>query len=69
MIDDFDHGGSCLSHLIKIWADKWAAKGEIKGGMIPLNHERLYITSNYRPCDLFEEPTLLEAIERRFDVY
>lgn len=71
LIDDFDKGGQCLAHHIKIWADKWKCTGEIKGGTIPLNFSRLYITSNYRPCDIFgtEDGELLKAIERRFQVH
>jgi len=47
LIADFDKGGVCLSHYLKIWADKWACTGEIKGATIPLNYKKLYITSNY----------------------
>lgn len=53
LIDDFDRGGACLAHYLKIWADKWKCTGEVKGATVPLNFERLYITSNYRPADIF----------------
>lgn len=69
LLDDFDKLGSCLSHYLKIWADKWACTGEIKGGTIPLNFERLFITSNYHPKEIFtEDSELLQAIERRFKI-
>lgn len=61
----------CLSHYLKIWADRWACTGEIKGATVPLNFKRFYITSNYRINELFgEDPVLEEAIKRRFkEVY
>lgn len=55
LIDDFDKQGVCLAHYLKIWSDKWKCTGEIKGATIPLNFKRLYITSNYRIEELFNE--------------
>lgn len=72
LIDDFDKQGTCLSHYLKIWADRYACTGEIKGGQIPLVYERLYITSNYSIDDLFpahEDEYLNDAIKRRFKVH
>jgi hypothetical protein len=69
LLDDFDKGGICLGHYLKIWTDKWACNGEIKGSTIPLNHDRFYITSNYSPDTLFnEDEELLTAIKRRFKI-
>jgi hypothetical protein len=70
LLDDFDKHGACLSHYLKIWADKWACTGEIKGCTIPLNYQRFYITSNYQPHELFgdQDPDLLDAITRRFKI-
>jgi len=69
LIDDFDKKGECLSHYLKIWSDKWACTGEIKGASIPLNYKTLYITSNYHPREIFDEKDedLLSAITRRFE--
>lgn len=69
MLDDFDKGGVCLGHYLKIWADKYACTGEVKGATVPLNHEKFIITSNYTPAQLWpEEPEMLEAITRRFEL-
>lgn len=69
LIDDFDKGGRCLGHYLKIWADRWKCTGEFKGGTIPLQYRRFYITSNYHPDQIWCEEgdeVLLEAITRRF---
>lgn len=66
LLDDFDKGGECLGHHIKIWADKWKAYGEIKGSMVALKHTKFIVTSNYLPQDIWADSTMLEAIQRRF---
>jgi len=67
VLDDFDKLGTCLGHYIKIWADSWACTGEIKGGMVNLQHDKFIITSNYMPGDIWtEDDNMLLAIERRF---
>lgn len=69
VLDDLDKGGSCLGHYLKIWADKWSCTGEVKGGTVPLRHEKFIITSNYLPSDLWsDDDEMLRAIERRFEV-
>lgn len=68
LIDDFDKGGICLSHHLKLWADRYGCTGEIKGGTVQLAHKRLVITSNYRIRELWpDDPVLCEALERRFE--
>ena len=49
ILDDFDKGGACLGHYLKIWTDRYACTGETKGGQIPLNYDKFIITSNYTP--------------------
>lgn len=66
LLDDLDHNGKGLSHYFKIWPDKWACTGEIKGGTVNLRHKRFVVTSNYRPFQLWDDPVLVAAIERRF---
>lgn len=68
ILDDLD--SDCLSHYLKIWADKWACHGEIKGSTVPLNYKHLIVTSNFTIQQLFEKlPAVsIEAIRRRFRV-
>jgi len=69
ILDDFDKGGACLGHHLKIWTDRYACTGETKGGQIPLNYDKFIITSNYTPEQIWpEDPILVKAIRRRFKV-
>lgn len=68
ILDDHDKLGSCLSHLIKIWADGYPFRGEIKGGTTAISYTTFVVTSNYLPGDIYgtADPDLLDAICRRF---
>jgi len=68
ILDDLD--GDYLSHYLKIWGDRYACSGEVKGGTVRLQHEKIVVTSNYSPDVLFEAkgPELVRAIRRRFNV-
>lgn len=67
IIDDLD--SDCLAHYLKIWADKYACSGEVKGGTVPLQHETLIVTSNKSISALFgKDPDMEAAIARRFKV-
>jgi len=67
ILDDFDKGGTCLGHYLKIWTDKYKCTGEIKGGTVCLRHKKFIVTSNYRIEDLWaEDQQMMKAIKRRF---
>lgn len=69
LLDDMDHGGACLGHYIKIWADRYACTGEIKGSTVRLRHKVFVVTSNYTIQQLWpSDPEMCKAIERRFTV-
>lgn len=66
VLDDLD--SNVLGHYLKIWADKWSCTGEVKGGTVPLQHERIIVTSNYSIRTLWaEDENMAAAIERRFE--
>lgn len=68
LLDDFDCGKP-LGHYLKIWADKWACQGEIKGGTVQLQHRCFIVTSNYSIEDMFAgDLPMIAAIKRRFEV-
>lgn len=68
LLDDFEKdAGSKLGHYLKIWADRYACSGEIKGGTVPLCHKTFIITSNYSIEDIFgADAVLCSAVARRF---
>lgn len=68
LIDDLD--SDCLSHYLKIWADRYGCTGEVKGGHTPLVYDEFIVTSNFSIEELFKDkpPVTIEAISRRFRV-
>lgn len=66
VLDDMDN--DALAHYLKIWSDKYACSGEIKGGTVKLRHKWFVVTSNYDIDSLFEEKggVMCAAIKRRF---
>lgn len=66
LIDDFDKQGECLGHLLKIWADDYRFLGEIKGGSIYIVNKALFITSNYKIEDIFQDTEVRDALMCRF---
>nr|WAE42353.1 MAG: replication associated protein [Cressdnaviricota sp.] len=70
ILEDLDKGtAEHLGHFLKIWADKWGFRGEVKFGGEAPNFQKLIVTSNYSINELFTEPSLREAITRRFEVF
>lgn len=65
LLEDFDKLGSGLFHLLKVWLDSYPFAGEIKGGTVSTHYEFFVITSNYLPSQLFDDPIVVSAIERR----
>nr|WQA30147.1 MAG: rep protein [Cressdnaviricota sp.] len=73
ILDDLDT--HALNHYLKIWADKFACKGEVKGSTIWLHHDFFVVTSNYSIPDIVRmgqgrdqdyDMELEKALERRF---
>lgn len=69
ILDDLDKcGGQALGHYLKIWADKYPFKAEVKGDTIKPEYDHFIVTSNYTIDDLYEDEQLRMAIKRRFKV-
>jgi len=69
LIDEWElSSGKFLGHHLKIWADRYPFKPEIKGSSLPPQRpKRIIVTSNYSITDCFgADPILLAAIQRRF---
>jgi hypothetical protein len=68
IIDDFDKIHDKLGHHLKIWADRYAFKGEIKGGAVNLRPSNIVVTSNYHPSQIWTDEQTVEPILRRFKI-
>lgn len=69
IIDEWEIGtGKFIGHHLKIWADRYPFKMEIKGSSLPLQRpRRIIVTSNYSISECFAgEPMVRDAIRRRF---
>lgn len=55
LLEDLDPHHACLGYHLKIWADRYHAPGETKGGQVPLTFEKLIVTSQYRPEEIFTD--------------
>lgn len=56
ILDDLDkYGGDKLAHYLKIWSDRYACTGEVKGSTVNLAHVSFIVTSNYTPEQLWPQ--------------
>lgn len=68
ILDDLDPAHDRLAYHLKIWGDHYGSILECKGGAIPSAHEKIIVTSQYFPDEIFsaEDAT---AIRRRYTLY
>lgn len=54
-----------VTHFLKIWADAYVFKAEVKGAMLDIRPKWIIITSNYNIYRFAEESEDLAALQRR----
>lgn len=64
IIDDFS--GLIRPEYLKTWLDRYPCSVEVKGGAVPLNARRIWITSNHPVEKWYQNEVDQKAIRRRF---
>jgi len=68
IIDDLDPSHNYLTYYLKIWLDRYAFQGEIKGGTMWCRPRRVIVTSQYPIEQVISLKTDQDAIKRRCTV-
>lgn len=66
IIDDLDKTHKTLARDLKIWSDKYAFVGEVKGSAGWTRPKKLIVTSQYHLTAVFEDAETQSALLRRF---
>lgn len=66
LIEDVGKSHEWMGDFLKIWADRYGFRGEIKQDSIVLRPEKIIVTSNYHPQELWPDPNIHEPLLRRF---
>ena len=68
ILEDLDTNHEKLGHHLKIWGDRYSFPAERKGGLMNIRPDRIIVTSNYHPRDIWMDEATLGPIKRRFKI-
>lgn len=68
LIEDIGQTHLWMGDFLKIWADRYGFRSEIKNASVVLRPKRIIVTSNYHPKDLWPDESVHEPILRRFKI-
>lgn len=66
LIEDIGHLQAYLGDHLKIWADRYGFRAEVKGTSNVMRPQKIIVTSNYHPNELWSDPNIRDPILRRF---
>lgn len=66
LIDDFDKEFWKLGYDLKIWADHYPFRAEVKGGSMMIRPKRIIVTSNWSIDEIWNDEQLRGPLHRRF---
>jgi len=66
LIEDLGHSHEWMGDFLKIWADRYPFRAEIKNLSTSLRPKKIIVTSNYLPHQIWQDPNIHEPLERRF---
>lgn len=69
LIEDVDKYHVKLGYQIKIWADRYPFIGNVKGSSVSMRPEKVLVTSNYLPEDIWSDDATVLPIYRRFAMH
>lgn len=68
LLDDWDPDIKGMVNYLKIWADRYPFRAEVKGSSMMIRPKKIIVTSNYPIEECFERKEDVEALKRRFRV-
>lgn len=68
LIEDVGRSHDWMGDFLKIWADRYAFRAEVKNSQVVLRPEKIVVTSNYTPMQLWPDSGVHEPLERRFKI-
>jgi len=66
LIEDVGKTHEWMGDFLKIWADRYGFRAEIKNLSIVMRPKKIVVTSNYSIRELWSDPSIYEPLERRF---
>lgn len=69
LIDDFDKYHTRMAYDMKTWSDRYPFRAQLKGSSLFIRPERIMVTSNYRPEEIWSDKQTLDPLYMRFAIY
>lgn len=68
IIDDFDKFQVKQGGDMKRWLDRYPFQAQVKGGQMLIRPRKLIVTSQYKPCEIWDDERTVDAVMRRVKV-